>query len=85
MPAVREASGKHLHRRTLAPEDWRGVCGQAVKAFSASVGRALPWQSRGRVQWFLEKQRRGGAPAPLLLQLLKALGSCCRQVRCPPE
>lgn len=74
MPAVREGSGKHLHRRTSAPEGWRGVCGQAVKAFSASAGRDLPWQSRGRVQWFLEKQRRGGAPAPLLLCLPETLG-----------
>lgn len=49
------------------------MCQQAVKALSASAGRALPRWARSRVQRFLEKQRRG-APALLLLKLQRGLG-----------
>lgn len=49
------------------------MCRQAVKALSASAGKALRRWAHGRVQRFLEKQRRG-ALALLLFKLQRGLG-----------
>jgi len=76
-PAVNEARRKCLCRRAPAPQDCgKGgrVCWQAVKALSASMGRPLTQWACGWVQQFLEKRRRGGAPARLLLKLPRGLG-----------
>lgn len=51
-----------------------GECRQAAKALRASAGTALPQWAHGQAQRFLEKHRRGGTPALLLLKLPAALG-----------